>query len=94
VNVACSVHQEFKKISLGNQKPQDLVRLGPGVVSDLNGVEVCVVCDVVVFAKVVPVAALREQSQSRARKPYVVGRQQYLSLRRVKLLPPDAKPRL
>jgi hypothetical protein len=58
--VACSVHHEFKKISLGSQKPQDLVRLGPGVVSDPNAVEVCVACDVVVFAKVVPVAALRE----------------------------------
>jgi hypothetical protein len=66
VNVACSVHQEFKKISLGNQKPQDLVRLGSGVVSDSFEIEVCVACDIVVFANAVPVAALSEKSQTRA----------------------------
>jgi ketosteroid isomerase-like protein len=60
VNVACSVHHEFKKISLGNQKPQDLVRLGPGVVSDPDETEVCVACDVVVFVNVVPFDALRK----------------------------------
>jgi len=56
--VACSVHHEFRKISLGNQKPQDLVRLGPGVVSDPDDNEVCVARDVVVFANVVPVAVI------------------------------------
>lgn len=56
MNVACSVHQEFKKISLGNQKPQDIVRLGPGVVSEPDESEVCVACVVVVFANAVPVA--------------------------------------
>jgi hypothetical protein len=66
VNVACSVHQEFKKISLGNQKPQDLVRLGPEVVSDPDEFEVCVACDIVVFANAVPVAALSGKSQKGA----------------------------
>lgn len=54
VNVACWVHQEFKKISFGNQKPQDLVRLGPGVVSELEEMEVCVAFDVVEFVNAVP----------------------------------------
>lgn len=54
VNVACSVHQEFKKISFGNQNPQDLVRLGPGVVSEPEDTEVCVVFDVVEFVNAVP----------------------------------------
>jgi hypothetical protein len=63
VKVACSVHQEFKKISLGSQKPQDLVRLGPGVVSNPEEVEVWVACDIVVFANAVPDAALSEKPQ-------------------------------
>lgn len=58
VNVACSVHQEFRKISLGNQKPQDLVRLGPGVISDPDDNEVWVAGVVVAFVNAVPIAVI------------------------------------
>jgi hypothetical protein len=39
---------------LGNQNPQDLVRLGPAVVSELKELEVCVAFDVVEFVNAVP----------------------------------------
>ena len=40
MNVACSVHHEFRKISFGNQKPHFLERLGPGVVLAVDEVTV------------------------------------------------------
>ena len=78
MNVACSVHQEFRKISFGSQKPQDLVRLGPGVVSVPVESEVCVACDVVVFANAVPIDKLRGRSESRSRETCAGEMQQHL----------------